>query len=1251
MSSTTNGFRLTFTPAGPGAGTATCRVGLAASPWLGDHRVQDLAVLPGSFYLDLARELHTTHLGAPLGHFRQVEFYRPLLLTEKDLELSVDCSSSDATTVRYLFRENTPDPLALVEISREPAPSPEVALRPSQAAIETVEHDPFYARLAAHGNNYGPQFQGLQGVVHAGDEAWARLALPPEAGWVRVLDSAVQLLGAFCLEQQKPYVLQGIARGALRSPGGVWVRARATVSPEGVTGDLFAYDETGQPAFELTGTRIRFLDTKAPATEIALAATFTAEPIEPALRFWSDTLDLPIRPAFAPYNQVFQELLDPASRFHRNRSGFNVILLNLDDWQPATSLVSPSAAAFDGLATHPLPNGLTVAHLNRHETEYVYREIFEDRCYLRHGIRLPEAGTVIDIGANIGLFSLFIRQEAPRASVYAFEPNPKAFRALAANCAAYGPGLHPFNAGVSERRGQATLTAYEKSSVFSSFHPQAQEDRHAIQAVVTNMVHDAVRTAAEPVAGLVDELMADRLDYTTFECPMLSVSDIIRDHDLARIDLLKIDAEKCELDILRGIEAEHWPRIDQIVVEVHDQTRALLVEAEQILTSHGFLCAVIEEQFLTGSGLFNLYATRSPVEPPTPPETEFGKKSSEFVRALTAFAALSPAQTLVTLCPTRRTPASVEAALLKRLRAIPRVQVTGSADLLARYPTPHWHAPHAEGHVPYQPEGFAALGTSVFRTISGLHRPPYKVIVLDCDHTLWSGGCGEDSPEAVRVTAPFRHLQEFMLRQAAAGMLLAICSKNAEADVWAVFDKHSQMLLRREHLAAFRINWAPKSANLRALASELNVSPDSLIFLDDSPAECAEVRAHCPEALVLQLPADPENLPQFLDHVWAFDHFGATAEDRTRTQMQQENTAREQYRGQTATLKEFIDGLRLQVTIAPPAPDELPRVSQLTQRTNQFNFTTIRRSEAEVHTWLSDPANRALAVKVADRFGDYGLVGVVFYRAHAEYFAVDTFLLSCRVLGRGVEHQVVAELARLAVAEGKLAVEFTFHPTEKNTPAGAFFTMLAPDAGARSARLPAATLADLRYDPDAVTAAALPSESAKGPAAATSRHHPQSEKLVRLATDLATVPAITAAIEAHRLGAAGFATTDADSNREQLPDTLAGKILRIWRQTLGNPRIGLDDKFMEIGGTSLQAVQVVASLRRELNIQIALATLFECPTVRTLAEKLEPRPQSSDSINGTPAASPALSEAMARGARRKQRLARPARAEVTEHLA
>lgn len=341
-----------------------------------------------------------------------------------------------------------------------------------------------------------------------------------------------------------------------------------------------------------------------------------------------------------------------------------------------------------------------------------------------------------------------------------------------------------------------------------------------------------------------------------------------------------------------------------------------------------------------------------------------------------------------------------------------------------------------QGHLPFSSEYYAAMGTFITRQVYAYFYQHYKVIALDCDNTLWQGICGEDGAEGVRIEGPWLEFQHFLVDKYRQGMLLTLCSKNNEADVWDVFEKNPHMPLKREHFVDWRINWAPKSGNLAELAADLNLGIDSFIFVDDSPMECSEVMAHQEEVLSIKLPEDPGEIPMFIKHIWAFDRVKVTVDDKTRSTMYLTERKRKEIKKKMPSLDEFIRSLELEIRMTPLLPGQLPRASQLTQRTNQFNLSTIRRSEGEIGGLMESPGIRCWIIGVSDRFGDYGLTGLAITREDpaGQSLFIDTLLLSCRVLGRNVEYALLAGLGRLCRKQGFTRLTADFYPTAKNKP-------------------------------------------------------------------------------------------------------------------------------------------------------------------------------------------------------------------------
>ena len=251
--------------------------------------------------------------------------------------------------------------------------------------------------------------------------------------------------------------------------------------------------------------------------------------------------------------------------------------------------------------------------------------------------------------------------------------------------------------------------------------------------------------------------------------------------------------------------------------------------------------------------------------------------------------------------------AEMEEWLASELSRMSAVEIVTSGALLSLYPMADYHDPHGSllADIPYAPPFYTALSMMIARKLHKLKLPQRKVIVLDCDNTLWSGVVGEDGCEGISFEPCRKILQECVLAQQRRGMLVALCSKNDEQEVLQVFDARSEMLLKKRDLVAWRINWQSKSENLASLSQELGLSLDSFIFVDDDPMVCAEIRASLPEVLTLLLPPVPSEIPAFLRHVWVFDHESLTNEDRQRTKLYQEHFMREQVRRDVNIARRF----------------------------------------------------------------------------------------------------------------------------------------------------------------------------------------------------------------------------------------------------------------------------------------------------------------------------------------------------------
>jgi len=331
-----------------------------------------------------------------------------------------------------------------------------------------------------------------------------------------------------------------------------------------------------------------------------------------------------------------------------------------------------------------------------------------------------------------------------------------------------------------------------------------------------------------------------------------------------------------------------------------------------------------------------------------------------------------------------------------------------------------------------------------------LQGPRAKVLVLDADNTLWGGVVGEDGIDGIRLGPEYpgnlylefqRRILDFQQR----GFILAMCSKNNATDVDQVLREHPHQVLRDEHFAARRVNWVSKPENLVSLAAELNLGLDSFIFVDDSDHECAAVRHALPQVEVVQVPSRPLDVPRCLDQVARLEVLSLTREDLAKTEMYaQERKRRELLDGASVAGGSAADylkrlGMRMKVSVGNPA--HLARLSQLTQKTNQYNLTTRRYDERQIQQFLDDEQWLVADFSLVDAFGDSGVVGLAMFRVDAELRArLDTFLMSCRVIGREAEAAFLHALLRKLADRGIVEVHAEFIGTAKNSLAAGFLT-------------------------------------------------------------------------------------------------------------------------------------------------------------------------------------------------------------------
>eukprot|EP01060_Flectonema_neradi_P009966 TRINITY_DN1711_c0_g1_i1.p1 TRINITY_DN1711_c0_g1~~TRINITY_DN1711_c0_g1_i1.p1 ORF type:complete len:3706 (+),score=768.40 TRINITY_DN1711_c0_g1_i1:419-11119(+) len=587
------------------------------------------------------------------------------------------------------------------------------------------------------------------------------------------------------------------------------------------------------------------------------------------------------------------------------------------------------------------------------------------------------------------------------------------------------------------------------------------------------------------------------------------------------------------------------------------------------------------------------------------------------------------------------------------------------------------------GHIPYTDLYFTWLGTKVARALQSIVREPYKVIVLDCDNTLWKGVCAEGTME---VSEPYRAFQRKMRSCQRKGMLLCLCSKNEDGDVAKAFED-PRMVLSMENIVLQRVNWKRKSENVKEMAADLNLGLDSFIFIDDNPVECEEMRSNCPSVTTLQFPPPcgpssssssvastdsstrrrEEEIMSFTNDTWLFDtppnnnnsnsnsnsnKGSSLSVDTSRTELYRSESLRSIERSKNSSMVQFIESLGLQVSYRRAAASceaDVGRASQLTLRTNQFNTTTIRRTPDEISQYLSSLGSedgedrRCTLVEAADRFGDYGVVGLLIYSCGQQALTVSSFMLSCRVLGRGVEHQVVGYLGREASEAGCSEVVFEVLKSEKNAPVMKFFdtlcryfdTELVVTPEIMNLRLPSEGCKHVSY------AAICEGNKTRNeveyelpsPVALTS--HSLSRLNSIRSVPLQRRPAIDILSSVQSMESMDFLSPHSspnsspractspkakrremmnlliqasrDNQSEKTISELQQSLIELFAKVLrlNDQHPDIDDNFFDLGGTSVHAVRLISALDQKLSVKLPLTQIGETPTVRSLSEAIE----------------------------------------------
>ncbi|MDO8341560.1 MAG: amino acid adenylation domain-containing protein [Cellvibrio sp.] len=591
---------------------------------------------------------------------------------------------------------------------------------------------------------------------------------------------------------------------------------------------------------------------------------------------------------------------------------------------------------------------------------------------------------------------------------------------------------------------------------------------------------------------------------------------------------------------------------------------------------------------------------------------QFKKNSREFTEALEQAIPQMLSPLIVMVCPASRELEAhpvlsehlslLESALFDLSNENNRLCIISSDQLNDLYPVENVFDEflEKEAHIPYSQEAFAAFATLVYRKYHGFNRRMHKVIILDCDNTLWRGACGELGPHGVELDSSYLDLQTLMIEQYNQGVVLCLCSKNNEEDVVAVFKKNQSMLLSLDHIVVSKINWEPKSANIQAIAKELNLGLDSFLFIDDDSVQCAEVKANCPEVTTLKLPVNYDAIPQFLRKLWVFDRPGKGNMGAERSQFYQSNIARNKVKEKSLSLSEYIGSLNIELEITLLDDNKVSRASEITLRTNQFNFSSQHYSEDELFGVMRSAHKDAWILKASDRFGDYGYVGVFLVEQVDDCLHVSDFMLSCRALGRGIEHAMVRHLGQIATEHGLSVIRFRFKPGKRNQVALAFLQSFAvSEDGEYGWFLTTESARRLENDFDKTV------ETINGQGGSGLAVQGMPSTFTGVFTDYGEIAESLSRVSdiCRALGStpSGFLHIGAGKRAYKAPETAVEKALcGIWEEILGQECVGIADNFFDLGGHSLLAAQMISRIRKLLNVDVSLGSVFSHQTIEAL---------------------------------------------------
>jgi FkbH-like protein len=356
------------------------------------------------------------------------------------------------------------------------------------------------------------------------------------------------------------------------------------------------------------------------------------------------------------------------------------------------------------------------------------------------------------------------------------------------------------------------------------------------------------------------------------------------------------------------------------------------------------------------------------------------------------------------------------------------------------------------GGIKYSLKGQKAIEDEIDRYLHSIEGYRKKCIVLDLDNTLWGGIVGEVGLQGIVISdhkegARYRNLQMRLKEIKDTGIILAVVSKNNYEDVIEVFKEHKGMYLKKEDFAAMKINWEPKARNIEELAGELNLGIDSIVFIDDNPVEREAVKFQLPQVAVPDFPEDSADIEDFIIKVYNdyFFSLNITVEDEAKTGMYKQNSLRDRELKASNSIEDYLLRLQTHIKVWMAEASDVDRIAQLTQKTNQFNLTTKRYTEKDINKMIISDEYDVYIASVEDKFGDNGKVVVLIVRKEKDQVEIDTFLMSCRIMGRFIEEQIISYMENKYRIQGFKTINAAYLKTNRNLPVSDLFERLGYD--------------------------------------------------------------------------------------------------------------------------------------------------------------------------------------------------------------